>query len=230
MAWNSSKTLPSLSKGKTYEDCLKLIKVWRCFTDLSANRQSSAVLSLEDEAPDTVLEIDDEDIAKEDGVDAIIEHWNRLFKKDSAITKNQALEAFETFRRPASMSIQAFLNECDKRLYKMKSYGAVQSDDILAYCLLKSVNLFNNHEELIKATVWGLKYDLTKDQLQKTFSDASRHIPTKNEKVIKAEDTFLTEEFSQMAIQEWFNAEQEYNPFRSTNSQQTWSEIGFLLQ
>ena len=32
------------------------------------------MLSLEDEAPDTVLEIDDEDIAKEDGVDAIIEH------------------------------------------------------------------------------------------------------------------------------------------------------------
>ena len=137
MAWNSSKTLPSLSKGKTYEDWLKLIKVWRCFTDLSANRQSSAVLSLEDEAPDTVLEIDDEDIAKEDGVDAIIEHWNRLFKKDSAITKNQALEAFETFRRPASMSIQAFLNEFDKRLYKTKSYGTVQPDDVLAYHLLR---------------------------------------------------------------------------------------------
>ena len=55
-------------------------------------------------------------------------------------------------------------------------------------------------------------------------------ISNENEKVIKAEDTFLTEEFSQMAIQEWFNAEQEYNLFRSTNSQQTWSEIGFLLQ
>ena len=82
MAWNSSKTLPSLSKGKTYEDWLKLIKIWRCFTDLSANRQGSAVLSLEDEALDTVLDIDDEDIAKEDSVDAIIEHWNRLFKKD----------------------------------------------------------------------------------------------------------------------------------------------------
>ena len=51
------------------------------------------------------------------------------------------------------MSIQAFLNECDKWLCKMKSYGTVQSDDILAYCLLKSVNLSNNYEELIKATI-----------------------------------------------------------------------------
>ena len=109
MASNSSKTSPSLSKCKTYEDWLKLIKVWRRFTDLPKERQGSAlVLSLEDEALDAVLEIDDEEIAKEDGVDAIIERLNRLFKKDSTITKYQALEAFETFRRPSNMSIQSF--------------------------------------------------------------------------------------------------------------------------
>ena len=45
------------------------------------------MLSLEDEALDTVLEIDD-------------------------------------------MSIQAFLNRFEKKLYKTKSYGTVQSDDI----------------------------------------------------------------------------------------------------
>ena len=64
-----------------------------------------------------------------------------------------------------------------------------------------------------------------KDQLKKTSSgDASRHIPTKNENVIKAEDTFLTEGFSQMTIEEGFNTEQEYNPFRSTYSQQTYDQ------
>ena len=66
------------------------------------------MLSLEDEALDAVLEIADEDIAKKNDVDAIIEHLNRLFKKDTIITKYQALEAFEISRRPASMSIQAF--------------------------------------------------------------------------------------------------------------------------
>ena len=38
------------------------------------------------------------------------------------------------------MSIPAFLNEFDKRLYKTKSYGTVQSDNILAHRLLKSAN------------------------------------------------------------------------------------------
>ena len=45
------------------------------------------MLFLEDEALDAVLEIDNEDIAKENGVDAIIEHLNRFLKKGSTITK-----------------------------------------------------------------------------------------------------------------------------------------------
>ena len=116
------------------------------------------MLSPENEALDAVIVIDDEDIAKENVVDAIIERLNRLFKKDSTITKYHALEAFETFRRPASTSIQAFLNEFNKRLYKTKSYyGTVQSDDILACRLLQSANLSNNHEELKKVTIPELK-------------------------------------------------------------------------
>ena len=63
------------------------------------------MLPLEDEASDAVLEIDDAEIAKDDGVDAIINRLNRLFKKDSTITKYQTVEAFETFRRPSNMSI-----------------------------------------------------------------------------------------------------------------------------
>ena len=69
-----------------------------------------------------------------------------------------------------------------------------------------------------------LKCDLMKGQLKKTFSDASRHISTKNEEVIIAEDTFLTEDFCQMSIKEGFNTEQEHNPFRSTNSQKTYGQ------
>ena len=122
------------------------------------------------------------------------------------------------------MSIQAFSNEFDKQLYITKTCGAVQSNDVLAYCLLKSANLSNNHEELIKATIPEIKYDLMKGQLKKTFLHGSRHIPIKNAEVVKSEDTFLTDNFSQMTIKERFNTEQGYNPFRSTNSQHTYDQ------
>ena len=168
MASNSSKTPPSLSKCKTYEDLLKLTNIWRRFTDLPKNRQGSAlVLSLENEALDVVLEID-EAMGK---VDATINRRNKLLKKDSTITKYQTLKAFETFKRPSNKSIQAFLNEFDKRLLKTKSLGTVTSDDILAYSMLKAANLSNYHEKLIKATIPDLQYDLM-NQLKKTISDA----------------------------------------------------------
>ena len=53
------------------------------------------MLSLENEALDVVLAIDDAEIAKDDGVDTTINRLNKLLKKDSMITKYQAL----TFRR-----------------------------------------------------------------------------------------------------------------------------------
>ena len=71
----------------------------------------------EDEALDAVLEIYDAEIVKDNGVYAIINGRNKLFKKDSSITKYQTLEAFETFRS-SNMSIQAFLNEFNKTLLK----------------------------------------------------------------------------------------------------------------
>ena len=37
------------------------------------------------------------------------------------------------FKRPSNMSIQAYLNEFDKRLYKKKSYDTVMSDDFSVY-------------------------------------------------------------------------------------------------
>ena len=83
----------------------------------------------------------------------------------STITQYQGLEAFETIRRPENTSIQAFLNEFHKRSCTTKSYR-----------LLKSANLSNNREELIKAIIPKLKYDSMKDQLKKTFSDSSNHV------------------------------------------------------
>ena len=91
------------------------------------------------------------------------------------------------------MSKQAFLNEFDTRLLKTESFGTIMSNDILAYRMLKAANLSNYHEELIKATIKDLQDDLMKDQRQKSFSNASRQVPTKNKDIsIKTEEIFLS--------------------------------------
>ena len=63
-------------------------------------------------------------------------------------------------RHSEDQQVCQFKNEFDKRLYKMKLYGTVQSGDILSYCLSY---LCNNHKKLIKATIPELKSDPLKD-------------------------------------------------------------------
>ena len=122
---------------------------------------------------DAVLKIDEAEITGENGADAIIIRLNHLFKTDSTITKYQAFESLMTFKRPSAVSIQAFLNEFDKCLFKTKTFGTTMSGDILACQLLKSGNL-STHEELTKATIPDLQYNIMKDQSKKRSRDAPR--------------------------------------------------------
>ena len=122
-----------------------------------------------------------------------------------------------TFKRPSSMSIQACLNEFAERLFKTKCYGTVMSNDILGYTLLKSAKLSSYHEELVKDTIPDWQYDIMKGQLKKTFSDASRPIPTKSEDIIKMQEAFMVEEINHDSYhQNELLLENEYNPFRDT--------------
>ena len=86
------------------------------YTDLPKPRQGRAfILSLEDEAQDAALETDEEEIVKDDGIDTILKKLDYLNLKDSTVRKYKALEAFETFTRPAKMTILEFVNEFEKR-------------------------------------------------------------------------------------------------------------------
>ena len=64
-------------------------------------------------------------------MDGITNRVNRLFKRGSTITKYQAFESFITFKRLSPMSVQAFLNEFDKHLFKTKAYGTAMSEELI---------------------------------------------------------------------------------------------------
>ena len=188
MSSGNSITPPTLSKAKNYQDWLKLIKIWRKFTDLSKERQGPAiVLSLENEALDAVLEIEEEQISSENGVDVIINRLDRTYKNDETSENYRALEAFETFKRPNTMKICEYLNQFEKLYNKTKSYGTQMSDNLLAYRLLESANLPELHEQMVKGTITDLKYDLMKEQLKKMFGES---LPNIEKCTIKTEDTF----------------------------------------
>ena len=168
-----TKAPPALSNSKSYGDWKKLIKIWKEVTSLDKSKQALAlVLSLEGEAQDAALQIESTDLSKDEGVDILLNRLDKLYNKYIS-EKYAALEAFETYRRPATLSIRDFMTEFDKRYFKIKSLSTTMSDDLLAYRLLKAANLSSNHEQLVKATVTDLNYDEVKNKLTKIFSDES---------------------------------------------------------
>ena len=180
MSSNHSKTPPSLSKAKNYQDWLKLIKIWKNFSDLPKAKQGPAtVLSLENKVLNAVLELCEEVISGENGVDAIINRLNRICKKDKTLGNYMALENFETFKRPENMKISDYLNKFEQLYNKTKSYGTQMSENVLAYRLLKSTNLLELNKQMVKGTITDLKFNLMKEQLKKIFGEVLKNAPLK---------------------------------------------------
>ena len=105
-------------------------------------------LTLQDDAQDAVLELDADKIKGIDGVEQIIKCLDSLFKKDKTQCAFEALETFESYKRPKDLPITDFCNEFERLYNKTKTYGTTLSDDVLAFRLLKAANLPSHQEQL----------------------------------------------------------------------------------
>ena len=169
---SSNKQPPLLSKCKSYQDYIKKINIWCKITSIPKKDQGGAILlTLENEAEDKVLELDENDILCDQGVANIIKQLDKIYKKNETLEKFEALDSFETYRRQSEESINDFIIEFDKRLNRTKKLGTEMSNDLLAYRMIKSANLSEQDERLVKATC-KLDYAEVKDKLKSMFGDA----------------------------------------------------------
>ena len=100
MSKSRNKEPPSLKTAKSYDDWIKLMKIWQAFTDLDKKKQGPALLlSLEDEAQDATLSLPQAEITSDDRVKKIIEKLDGLFKKDETLKKTMLWTHF----RPTSV-------------------------------------------------------------------------------------------------------------------------------
>lgn len=198
--FKGNKTPPLLCKSRSYDDWVKKVKIWRRITCLLPQDQGGAILmTLEGESEDKALELSEEDITSEEGVEKIIAQLDVLFKKNTTLEKFEALDSFETYRRSSDVSIHEFVIEFDKRYLKTKKLGTEMSDDLLAYRMIKSANLSEQDEKVVKATT-ALAYEDIKTRLKTMFGDQtstkSEFLPVK----VKTEDTFESSELGETAL------------------------------
>ena len=193
---SSNKTPPLLTKSKSYEDYKKKLSIWSKITSIPKKDQGGAILlTLENEAEDKVLELDENDIICDQGVENIIKQLDKIYKKNETLEKFEALDSFETYRRLPEESINDFIIEFDKRLNRTIKLGTTMSDDLLAYRLIKSANLLEQDERVVKATC-KLNYSEVKDKLKSMFGDAVSSKSSDFHVNVKAEEVFdSTHEF-----------------------------------
>ena len=134
-----------------------------------------------------VSELDEDKILCENGITNITQ-LDQIYKKNSTVEKFEALDNFETYRRPSDTAMSEFLIEFDKRKNKTQSLGTEISDDLLAYRLIKAANLSDSDERVVKATI-QLNYTEVRDKLRSIFGESSGPSKTFD---IKKEDVFLS--------------------------------------
>ena len=195
MSSKGNKVPPLLSRSKSYDDWVKKIKIWCKITSLPKADQGGAVLmTLEGEAEDKILELEEEQIIAENGIENILKHLDTIYKKNETVEKFEALDSFESYKRPSELSIKDFVIEFDKRHNKTKKLGTAMSDDLLAYKLIKSANLSEQDEKVVKATC-KLTYDDVKSKLRAIYGDSSYGSGFKSD--VKLEDAFEAVSFDE---------------------------------
>ena len=203
-----TKAPPKLESSKNYEDWKKKVNIWNRISTLDAKSKSSQVfMSLTGEAEDAVLELEENEIYADDGLQKILERLDRLYKKDETLQKVHHLEAFESYKKTDEMTILQHIVKFDQLYNKISKYGSTLSDDILAFKLMKSANLLPADEKLAKACT-EMSYDAMKTQLKKIFTDNSETQKTPfgvKSEGIKVENIHYTDEETYYANQRGYS-------------------------
>ena len=72
-----------MSKSKSYDDYIKKLNIWCKITTVPKKDQGGAILlTLENEAEDKVLELEESEIICDEGVSNIIKQLDSIFKKN----------------------------------------------------------------------------------------------------------------------------------------------------
>ena len=164
----SYKVPPKFSDESTYESWRKEVKLWAICSKIDKKELAPALaLSLEGRARQAALELDIEELNKDNGLEVLLKQLDGLYLKDINQRTYAVYSEFEKYKRPAGTNINDFVNDFERKYNKVQAKEITLPDSVLAYRLLDSANLPQNKVELVMATLPELKYKDMLKQLRK---------------------------------------------------------------
>ena len=213
-AYSDKAPPPFNAKVDDFNKWVRKFNLWASITDLPKAKQgASLVLRLDDDTQDTVLElVSEEDINKDDGTKTIIDKLQEIFKKDPSVTAFELYEELETYKRPPDLTIAKYCWEFEKRLSKVKTSGTTLSEPVLAFRLLKSANLTEHQESLVRATITKIDYKNMVLQLKKVVGSQIHsgivEVKEENEEIYP-NDTYYGGKYSNRKGNNWQNPKEK---------------------
>ena len=161
---------PKLRDGDDYDEWAHEIEIWQIVTDVEKSKQGAMIyLSLEGKARQCCKSIEVDKLKGENGVMELLNKLKSLYAKDSEQAAFKSYEDFESYKRPDNMDVMDFINEWERRYDKIKAKQMVLPDGVLAYRLLKSVNISEEKQTLARATISKLSLEDMKKQIKAIF-------------------------------------------------------------
>ena len=182
----SKQSPPSI--GDDYGTWKKEIKVWELGTNIAANKQAPVVIGvLGGDYKAVAMEMPLEDMKKDNGLELLLTHLDAVFEKDKNDNAYEKYIMFEDIRRNPGEDIGEFMIRFDRAMKEAKAIEIVYPDNVLAFKLMRSMNLSADEQKMIMTACTEIKYTTMQSAIKHILSDKSNNATGSNGIKIKHE-------------------------------------------
>ena len=141
--------------SKSYELYKQELLAWREVTEVCRSKQGIVIaLTLPNEEPFKVREnvlnnLSLDELKRENGLDTLIQYLDVYLEKDDLSDRFEKYEDFENFQRTNGQNIREFIADFDSKYRKLLKMSINLPPEILAFKLLKTVNITKHQKMLV---------------------------------------------------------------------------------
>ena len=141
--------------SKSYELYKQELLAWREVTEICRSKQGIVIaLTLPNEEPFKVREnvlnnLSLDELKRENGLDTLIQYLDVYLEKDDLSDRFEKYEDFENFQRTNGQNIREFIADFDSKYRKLWKMSINLPPEILAFKLLKTVNITKHQKMLV---------------------------------------------------------------------------------